>query len=106
MRFPVFFLALPILSCGKKTEMEDPVRAGRTLYVLHCVACHNPDPGKDGALGPALRGSSLELLQARVARGEYPPGYVPKRATRIMQKLPLSDSDVVALHAYLSAETR
>ncbi len=96
--------ALWVMSCQKKdAAANDPARLGRTLYTLHCMACHSPDPRKDGALGPALKGSGLELLQARVLRGEYPPGYAPKRATQIMRKLPLSDSDVAAIHAYLNA---
>ena len=96
--------ALSLLSaCGKQEDTRTPEQKGRTLYTLHCISCHNPNPAKDGALGPGLQGSSLELLIARVLHGEYPPGYTPKRSTRIMQKLPLSEEDVQALHAYLES---
>jgi mono/diheme cytochrome c family protein len=91
-----------ITGCGEgkpRTEAEK----GRTLYSLHCTACHNPDPSKDGSLGPAVKGSSLDLLIARVTRGEYPPGYTPKRQTHIMQKLPLTVDEVKSLHAYLNS---
>ena len=86
------------------TPEDDAVRQGRSVYILHCTACHNSgDPGKDGTLGPAIKGSSLELLQARILRGEYPAGYTPKRATHIMPKLPLTDDDIRHLHAFLNA---
>jgi mono/diheme cytochrome c family protein len=90
-----------LFGCGKKEE-RTAAQKGRTLYSLHCISCHNPDPAKDGSLGPAVAGSSLDLLLARIHRGEYPPGYAPKRSTRIMQKLPLSEEEVQALHAYLN----
>src|SRR6187402_1809747 len=71
-------LVLGLTACGEK-QARTEAQKGQTLYSLHCTACHNPDPAKDGALGPALAGSSLDLLLARVIRGEYPPGYAPKR---------------------------
>lgn len=90
-------------ACKDDASKVDPVAKGRTIYMLHCIACHNPNPAIDGALGPALKGSALELLQVRVLRGEYPPGYTPKRATHIMQRLPLEQADVEAIHAFLNA---
>ena len=93
-------------ACGKKQaetagSPPDPAK-GRIVYAVNCIACHNPDPSKDGSLGPSVQGSSLELLQARILRNEYPPGYAPKRDTKLMVKLPLSEADVASLHAYLS----
>lgn len=109
IRFPVLILAALALfaagllaACGKE-ETRTEADKGRTLYSLHCTACHNVDPSKDGSLGPALKGSSLDLLIARVTRGEYPPGYSPKRSTHIMQKLPLTEDEVKSLHAYLNS---
>ena len=93
-----------VTACGKKEASGDPkVVAGKGVYLANCIACHNSNPAVDGALGPGIKGSSLELLQARVLRGEYPPGYTPKRTTKIMVKLPLMEEDVQALHAYLNA---
>jgi mono/diheme cytochrome c family protein len=91
-----------LIACGQKEDTRTAAQKGRTLYSLHCIACHNVDPAKDGSLGPAVAGSSLDLLLARVIRGEYPPGYAPKRSTRLMQKLPMSEEEVKALHAYLN----
>lgn len=96
---------LQVLSaCGRKRVSGDPeVEAGRALFMAHCIACHNPDPSRDGSLGPAIKGSPLELVRARVLRGEYPPGYVPKRPTRIMVKLPLTEEDVARIQKFLNA---
>ena len=92
-------------ACGKRQpETGDPkVVAGHGQFLAHCIACHNANPALDGSLGPAIKGSSLELLQARVLRGEYPAGYTPKRQTHIMVKLPLTEEDVANVHAYLNA---
>lgn len=51
-----------------------------------CTACHNADPGQPGSVGPAIAGSSRELLEGMLVRGAYPPGYTPKRSTRAMPK--------------------
>ncbi|HKP97416.1 MAG TPA: cytochrome c [Fibrobacteria bacterium] len=91
-------------ACNKRDPNADPeVLAGRGLYLANCIACHNVNPALDGSLGPAIKGSSLELVKARVIHGEYPPGYTPKRATRIMVKLPLMEEDVEKIQAYLAA---
>jgi mono/diheme cytochrome c family protein len=74
---------------------------GRTVYAANCAACHNLDPSKPGGLGPAVKGSSRELLEARVLRGEYPPGYAPQRTSTLMQPLPQLSGDIDALAAYL-----
>ena len=106
-RFFYGLLAVVTLSllaaCGKREDNRTEAQKGATIYSLHCTACHNANPVRDGSLGPALQGSSLELLLARVMRGEYPPGYTPKRSTHIMQPLPLTEDEVKSLHAYLNS---
>lgn len=93
-----------LAGCGKKEAKGDPaVNKGRVLYSLHCSSCHHPNPAVDGTLGPPIKGASLDLLKARIIHGTYPPGYTPKRATKIMQRLPLTEEDVGKLHAFLSA---
>ena len=74
---------------------------GKQIWLGQCVACHNPDPSKDGTLGPAVKGSSLVLLEARVARAEYPPDYKPKRPTKVMPPRPDLAPSVPDLAAYL-----
>jgi mono/diheme cytochrome c family protein len=96
-------IALETLSaCNRKETPSDPLVAkGQANYAAHCTACHNRNPAQEGTLGPAVTGSSLELLKARVIHGTYPAGYTPKRETQIMQRLPLTEEDVEAIHAFL-----
>ncbi len=84
-------------------SLEERVAAGRAVYNANCIACHGMDPTRDGALGPAVSGSSLELLEARVLRGEYPDGYEPKRPSRVMVALPHLENELPALEAYLNS---
>ena len=74
---------------------------GKQVWLGQCVACHNPDPTKDGTLGPAVKGASPVLLEARVVRGEYPPGYQPKRPTKVMPPRPDLAPSIPDLAAYL-----
>ncbi len=80
----------------------DPAR-GREIFMTACIACHGDDPARDGALGPAIKGSSRALLAARLEFGNgdfsksYPPGYTPKRDTRIMPPFPDLKGDIAAL---------
>jgi mono/diheme cytochrome c family protein len=97
---------LPFLlfACTKSDPVApaDPLAdRGRSVYQAQCTACHSPDPAQPGALGPAVKGSSRELLEARVLRGEYPAGYTPKRTTTLMVPLPQLAGDLEALAAYL-----
>ena len=74
---------------------------GRQIYLGQCVACHNRDPAKDGPLGPAVKGSTPELVEARVVRGEYPPGYTPKRPSKVMPSRPDLAASIPDLAVYL-----
>jgi mono/diheme cytochrome c family protein len=74
---------------------------GRQVYLAQCIQCHNANPALDGPVGPAVKGASRELLEAKVIRGEYPPGYRPKRPTRVMPPQPTLAPDIPALAAYL-----
>jgi hypothetical protein len=61
------------------------------------------NPAQDGALGPAVAGASMELLEARILRGEYPEGYTPKRPSKIMVPLPHLEPKLPELAAYLAS---
>jgi mono/diheme cytochrome c family protein len=74
---------------------------GKRVYQSHCITCHNIDPSKPGAKGPALRGSSRALLEARVLRAAYPPGYTPKRDSHAMAAFPYLAGSIDDLAAYL-----
>jgi mono/diheme cytochrome c family protein len=97
--------AMLAVACGREeatapTGPGDSAR-GRQVWLANCVACHNPDPALDGTVGPAVKGSSTVLLDARVVRGEYPPGYTPKRNTKVMPPRPDLAAAIPDLAAYL-----
>jgi mono/diheme cytochrome c family protein len=85
-------------SSGKGPDWQ----RGRAVFLANCVACHNNDPSKDGSIGPAIAGSSKELLEARVLSTSYPANYKPKRPTKIMPQFPFLKEDVPYLAAYLA----
>jgi mono/diheme cytochrome c family protein len=90
------------LLCGCSGGSGDPLIArGRQVYLAQCTQCHNVDPALDGPVGPAVKGASRDMLEAKVLRGEYPPGYTPKRPTKVMPPQPTLAPDIPALAAYL-----
>jgi mono/diheme cytochrome c family protein len=98
-----------LLACGAlvttacpQAATDDPVEQGRRVYRANCTVCHGFDPQMEGTLGPVVAGSSHELLEARIIRGEYPPGYTPKRDTAVMPALPYLEGEIDALAAYLN----
>lgn len=100
-------LAVGVSACSNDSDQGDKAakdpdwQRGRAVYVANCVACHNNDPSKDGPIGPAIKASSKELLQARVLSTSYPPGYKPKRPTHVMPKFPFLKDEIPYLTAYL-----
>ena len=84
-------------------QSRDPVEAGRLVYAANCSACHSLDPHAEGVLGPAVAGSSRELIEARLLRAEYPEGYQPKRDTQQMAALVFLAPQIDVLAAYLGS---
>ena len=74
---------------------------GRQVWLVQCVSCHHRDPEKDGPVGPAVKGSSEVLVEARLLRGGYPPGYTPKRDSKVMPARPDLARSVADLAAFL-----
>lgn len=93
------------VACTKKPSEPIPLdQQGAKVYSMHCTACHNVDPKKVGAIGPAVFGSSEALLEARLIHGTYPAGYKPQRDTKIMTLLPMLKDEIPALHAFLNKQ--
>jgi mono/diheme cytochrome c family protein len=97
--FRWLFLLLITAGCSGEVALEEQ---GRRVYVANCTACHHVDPTRDGTLGPAVAGSSRELIESRVLGAKYPDGYRPKRDTALMQPLPYLKNEIAALAAYLA----
>jgi len=102
----VVSLACALAVSSACQQSADPVEAGRRAYAANCTACHNPDPAKEGTVGPAIAGSSAELVRARVLRAEYPAGYKPQRDTHLMPAQPFLAPQVESIAAYLGSLSR
>ena len=85
--------------CGEPTSPL--AERGGQVYLSQCIACHNPDPAQPGAVGPAVKGATRPLLEAKVLQGTYPPGYAPKRPTKVMPLQPGMAAEIGALAEYL-----
>ena len=96
-----FFLGA-CASQAPKEGLSPLASRGESIYKANCIVCHNPDSTKDGSLGPAIHGASLDLLQARVVQGTYPEGYSPKRDSHLMPAMPHLAKEIEALRAYLT----
>ena len=92
--------ALTLAACGRESLGPEAER-GRQVFVSQCTACHAFDPSQPGPVGPEVKGASRELLETKVLRGTYPPGYKPKRPTSVMPPQPQVAGDIPALAAYL-----
>jgi mono/diheme cytochrome c family protein len=99
--------ALALSGCTKDSDLPakrvqgGDARRGKALYLSNCAACHNSDPSKDGPVGPAVKGSSEALIEARLLRASYPSGYTPKRKTSAMPAQPYLKSTIPDLAAFL-----
>lgn len=96
------------LACSEaEAPGGDPaLERGRAVYLSICTACHNADPNLDGSMGPANAGASRELLEAKLLRGEYPPGYAPKRDSQVMPRFEHLAGSLDDLAAFLAAAKR
>jgi mono/diheme cytochrome c family protein len=98
-------VALGSSGCSQEDDakLSDVAKQGEAIYQNVCIACHHGDPNRDGALGPANAGASPELLAAKILRGEYPPGYTPKRpGSNTMPRFEYLADQIPALAAYLA----
>jgi mono/diheme cytochrome c family protein len=94
---------LALCACsGGEDRPQTAAERGHQVYRKICTACHHVDPTWPGAQGPAIAGSSRELVEARVVRGEYPRGYTPKRNTALMPAFPNLAEHVDDLAAFLA----
>lgn len=100
--------SLFLAGCFKQESIlavpETPLIArGRTTYQTFCIACHNADPRRPGAVGPDIAFSSKELLTLRLMEAKYPEGYKPKRPGTVMPAMPQLKEEIDGLHEFLNA---
>lgn len=76
---------------------------GRKVYRSRCISCHHTDPRKKGSVGPELHGSSLELVTLKTQQRKYPEGYKPKRKTRIMPIIKLTESELNGIYKFVNS---
>ena len=76
-------------------------KRGERIYMTSCAPCHGPNPTLDGPVGPRIKGAGPALIEARLMRGAYPPGYSPKRQTKMMPPLPQLQAELPHLAAFL-----
>jgi mono/diheme cytochrome c family protein len=93
--------ALALAGCSDSGSGNALAERGRQVYLGQCTQCHAPDPSLSGPVGPPVKGSSRELLEARILRAGYPPGYRPKRSTAVMPPQPALAPEIPALGEYL-----
>jgi len=104
------FISLSFVACQKDTTsttqapLSELATRGKGVYLSNCIACHHPDPKLNGSIGPAVYGSSLELLTKRIMEAKYPEGYKPKRESAMMPAFPQLKNDLESLHAYLNSQ--
>jgi mono/diheme cytochrome c family protein len=109
-RVLILTAAVPVLAvfaqCSRNANtvrLSDAAERGRTVFATFCFPCHNPkDPHRPGQLGPPVARSSAELLEAKVLRGTYPPGYQPKQEGAQMVPLPHVQSQLGDIAAFLA----
>ena len=92
---------LMLAACGPQEQLSPEAERGKQVYQAQCIACHNQDPAKPGSVGPEVKSTPAEVVRAKVVQGTYPPGYAPKRPTKIMQPMPQLAPEADALAAYL-----
>ena len=101
LRIAAVFIAAVLLG-GCSESSDDPLaQRGRQVYLSQCTQCHAVDPSQSGPVGPPVKGSPRELLEARILRAAYPPGYKPKRPTSVMPAQTALAPEIPALAAYL-----
>lgn len=83
------------------------IARGKLVYMSNCITCHSKDPNAKGPIGPELVDAPIEVMLIKVRTGRYPEilpaGFVPKRKTKQMKKLPQLEPDVPALHAWIQS---
>jgi mono/diheme cytochrome c family protein len=100
----LLFLNLQIASANPNQAL---IEKGKRLYLSNCIQCHNRDPNIKGSLGPELVDAPYVVMYSKVMTGVYPEklpaGFVPKRKSKAMRKIPKLEKDIPAIYAWVQS---
>lgn len=86
---------------------KDLIERGALLYKSNCIQCHNRDPNLKGSIGPEMTDAPLEIMTSKIMTGGYPAtlpaGFVPKRKSKAMRKIPKLEKDITAIYAWVQS---
>lgn len=106
-KFHIFSLLFIIIFSGRLYGAESPIEIGRRVYFSNCISCHNKDPNLNGAVGPLLVDSPIEIIESKIMTGKYPQklpeGYKPKRTTKLMRPLTKLKDNVKDVYAWIQS---
>lgn len=96
-----------LLSINMVWANEAQINRGRQLYLSNCTSCHNRDPNVKGPIGPELVDAPLSVMTSKVMTGVYPAalpaGFVPKRKTKLMRKIPKLEKEIPSIHLWIQS---
>lgn len=92
---------------AQPVAVKPDLAKGKRLYQT-CIQCHNKDPNVKGPIGPELTDAPLSIMQWKVENGggypsTLPPGFVPKRKSKAMKKIPNLVKDVPHIYAWIQS---
>ncbi len=101
------FLGSLFISNLSHSADQAQIDKGRRIWMSTCIQCHNRDPNVKGSIGPEVIDAPLSVMTSKVMTGQYPnplpAGFVPKRKTKAMRKLPQFEKDIPAIFAFVQS---
>ena len=101
------FLSSLLFSTALLAADQATIEKGKRLYLSNCIQCHNRDPNLKGPIGPEIVDAPLSVMTAKIMTGGYPAvlpaGYVPKRKSSAMKKIPKLEKDIPAIFAFVQS---
>lgn len=101
------FLSSLLFSNSVFSADQALVEKGKRLYLSHCIQCHNRDPNLKGSLGPEVIDAPLSVMTSKIMTGAYPAvlplGFVAKRKSKAMKKIPKLQKDIPAIYAFIQS---
>ena len=92
------FFSNSLLSADQAT-----IDKGRRLYLSNCIQCHNKDPNLKGSIGPEMVDAPLSVMTSMIMTGAYPTGFIPKRKSKGMRKIPRLQKDIPAIYEFVQS---